>query len=284
MKRSQVAICIILSIISLLTISVFVLWILWYGQLSANVWDPSLSKFHIMEHVPEEFKLEAILHRNNNPLITTLKYPVVFKDNYCTTNGQGVELIHDSDQAQNYLNTTKNDTIIQQMCDYPYEFGISYERPPWTKVGKIISVVDTTENRACHLRRDFDEIHSQCNDRGSFTVRNDLITPALHSSVETVSQNIPGFYVGRYDVKTKSIEDLKQGRFKVIELNGVCGNDLENGCNSKCRLGRITFGLYNMLKGKAHNPIKMAQIMRTSVKRAKDCRWFENAIMPSSSD
>jgi hypothetical protein len=32
---------------------------------------------------------------------------------------------------------------------------------------------------------------------------------------------MPKFYFGRYDIKAKSIEDLYQWNFKIIELNGM---------------------------------------------------------------
>jgi hypothetical protein len=32
---------------------------------------------------------------------------------------------------------------------------------------------------------------------------------------------MPEFYFGRYDIKTKSVKDLYEGKFKIIELNGM---------------------------------------------------------------
>ena len=44
---------------------------------------------------------------------------------------------------------------------------------------------------------------------------------ALEAAVDRISRGYEGFYFGRYDVRTDSEEALKDGRFRVIELNGV---------------------------------------------------------------
>jgi len=36
-----------------------------------------------------------------------------------------------------------------------------------------------------------------------------------------VSKKIDGFYFGRFDLRCKSIEALKQGEMKIMELNGA---------------------------------------------------------------
>jgi hypothetical protein len=47
-------------------------------------------------------------------------------------------------------------------------------------------------------------------------------TETLEQAIDRISQTYPGFYFGRFDSRTPSIEDFKQGRnFKVVELNGV---------------------------------------------------------------
>ena len=44
----------------------------------------------------------------------------------------------------------------------------------------------------------------------------------LEAAIDRICQQFDGFYFGRFDVRTPSIEDFRQGRnFKVIELNGV---------------------------------------------------------------
>ena len=64
------------------------------------------------------------------------------------------------------------------------------------------------------------ELGSHC--RGAvFLDGTRLNTRALERAVDTVSKSHPGFYLGRFDIRTPSVEALQRGDFKVIELNGV---------------------------------------------------------------
>jgi hypothetical protein len=47
-------------------------------------------------------------------------------------------------------------------------------------------------------------------------------TAQLEKAFDDISKGFEGFYFGRFDVRTPSIDEFKQGRnFKIIELNGV---------------------------------------------------------------
>ena len=48
-----------------------------------------------------------------------------------------------------------------------------------------------------------------------------LETPALAAAIDEVSRSIDGFHFGRYDIRGESMAEIRAGRFKVIELNGV---------------------------------------------------------------
>ena len=54
-----------------------------------------------------------------------------------------------------------------------------------------------------------------------FTDAHGLVTPALVTAVDRASQAMPGFYFGRFDLRSASVDDLRAGRFTIIELNGV---------------------------------------------------------------
>jgi hypothetical protein len=49
----------------------------------------------------------------------------------------------------------------------------------------------------------------------------DLLSTALRGRIDEISRNIPGFFIGRYDIRYASDEHLESGRFKIIELNGA---------------------------------------------------------------
>jgi len=49
-----------------------------------------------------------------------------------------------------------------------------------------------------------------------------LLTPALAERIDAISQKLNGFYIGRYDIRYASEEDLLTGRsFQIVELNGA---------------------------------------------------------------
>jgi hypothetical protein len=44
----------------------------------------------------------------------------------------------------------------------------------------------------------------------------------LGERIDSISQRIPGFYIGRYDIRYSKEEDLRAGtNFDIIELNGA---------------------------------------------------------------
>jgi hypothetical protein len=51
---------------------------------------------------------------------------------------------------------------------------------------------------------------------------NPLTTPALEACIDAIARGFEGFYFGRFDVRAPSgVEGLREGRFKILELNGV---------------------------------------------------------------
>jgi membrane protein DedA with SNARE-associated domain len=185
-----------------------------------------------------------------------LALPVVLKPDV-GERGSGVAVIRSKSELEAYLQTAEEDTIIQQYID-GLEFGVFYYRYPGESEGCIFSITEKRfpavvgdgsrsvaelilqDQRAVCLanvylsrsRRPVDEvpmagelirlveIGSHC--RGSvFLNGSGLKTSALEEAIDRVSQKHPGFYFGRYDVRTPSIQALQEGVFRVIELNGV---------------------------------------------------------------
>jgi hypothetical protein len=49
-----------------------------------------------------------------------------------------------------------------------------------------------------------------------------LMTPALEARIDEIARQCPGFFIGRFDIKYRSVEAFRAGRdFAIIELNGV---------------------------------------------------------------
>ena len=54
----------------------------------------------------------------------------------------------------------------------------------------------------------------------------DRITSELTETIDRVSQGIPSFFFGRYDIKFGSLNDFLMGKcFKILEINGCYSTD-----------------------------------------------------------
>jgi len=188
-----------------------------------------------------------------------LDFPIVLKSD----EGQrslGVMIIHDAEQAREYLARSPSDSIAQAYAP-GREYGVFYVRVPGHEQGRIISI---TEKRLSHvtgngkdtlerlilsdpravcmaptfLKRFEDRLDSvpatgqkvDLVDIGThaqgalFTDGAHLFSPALMEEIERITRCFKGFYFGRYDLRAPSEADFVAGRkLRVIELNGVTG-------------------------------------------------------------
>ncbi len=185
-----------------------------------------------------------------------LNYPVVLKPD-CGERGTGVEVVRSLTELTAYLEQAKNRVVIQEYIGGD-EFGIFYYRLSGEKRGHILSITRKefphvvgdgsstledlvlADSRAAMLAetyleqcpRDREavvadgevvqliEIGAHC--RGTiFLDGSDLETEALRRAVDVSAHAMPGFYFGRFDVRSQSVEALMEGKFRILELNGV---------------------------------------------------------------
>jgi membrane protein DedA with SNARE-associated domain len=173
--------------------------------------------------------------------------------------GVGIKLIRTREQAENYLRQTDAPLVAQRFAPGPLEAGIFYYRFPHESRGHIFAITEkifpvlvgdgkTTvaeliakDSRArliadiylerFQARRDDilasgEELklvvagnHAQgCIFRDGMR----LDTPELESRIDNISQKISGFFIGRYDIRFATEDDLRAGqKFQIIELNGA---------------------------------------------------------------
>ena len=173
--------------------------------------------------------------------------------------GAGVKLIRNESQARNYLNQTSAPLLLQRYAGGPGEAGIFYYRFPGEPRGHIFSITEKIfpvitgdgkstvtdlvwrDSRARFLAGKYlrrlagreNEVlpagetlklveagnHAQgCIFRDGMR----LNSPALESRIDEISQQLPGFFIGRYDIRFSSEADLRAGKnFSIIELNGA---------------------------------------------------------------
>ncbi|NJM24232.1 MAG: hypothetical protein HC859_00490 [Bacteroidia bacterium] len=187
-----------------------------------------------------------------------LSYPLIFKPDL-GERGWMVKRINNRDDAATYIRDIHIDFIAQALVDMPLEFGVYYARHPDATRGTVTSIVGkemlavTGDGSATlqqlilskdRARLQWDTLKATYAGRlndvlppgqklelvsignhclgTTFLDATALITPRLVDSFDMISKQIDGFYYGRFDLRTQSLEDLQAGRVQVMELNG-CG-------------------------------------------------------------
>jgi membrane protein DedA with SNARE-associated domain len=235
-----------------------------------------------------------------------LETPVVFKPDV-GQRGEGVAIVRSEQQLERHLGEANTDQIIQEYVE-GREFGIFYYRYPDADTGRIFSITDKRllkltgdghstleqlildDDRALcmapfHLKRHQDklftilqkgeafelvEVGTHC--RGAlFLDGNALWTPELEAAFDRLSKSFEGFYFGRYDVITPSVEDLRKGRnFKIVELNGVTseathiyspGTSLWRAYGVLLRQWRLAFEIGDINRGRGHKPATLRKML-----------------------
>jgi hypothetical protein len=184
--------------------------------------------------------------------------PVILKPDL-GQRGAGIKLIRTIDQADAYLRITTARVIVQRYAPGPHEAGIFYYRFPHETRGHIFAITEklfpviTGDGKSTlaeliwrdprarfladkYLRR-FDARKNEVLPPGLelklveagnhaqgciFRDGMRLCTPELTARIDTISQKLTGFFIGRYDIRYSSEADLRAGtNFQIIELNGA---------------------------------------------------------------
>ncbi|HXW05645.1 MAG TPA: VTT domain-containing protein [Vicinamibacterales bacterium] len=186
-----------------------------------------------------------------------LSLPVVLKPDQ-GQRGAGVVIARTAAEVDRYVAASRTAFIVQEYVP-GREFGVFYCRRPSEHSGRIISLTEKRfphlvgdgvrsieeliladeravcqerTHRAVHRERltrvpgmgervPLVEIGSHC--RGSlFLDAGRLITPAMEDAFDRTARQFEGFHFGRFDVRTPSIDEFREGRsFTILELNGV---------------------------------------------------------------
>jgi membrane protein DedA with SNARE-associated domain len=228
-----------------------------------------------------------------------LETPVVFKPDV-GQRGEGVAIIRSEQQLERHLGDANTDQIIQEYVE-GREFGIFYYRYPDADTGRIFSITDKRllkvtgdghstleqlilddERAVCmaplHLNKhqdqlftvpkkgeEFDLVEVGTHCRGAlFLDGNAIWTPEMEAAIDQLSKSFDGFYFGRYDIVTPSVDDLRKGRdFKIVELNGVTseathiyspGTSLWRAYGVLMRQWRLAFEIGAINRRRGHKP------------------------------
>jgi len=187
-----------------------------------------------------------------------LDYPFVLKPDI-GQRGYGFKVVRSDDDVRSYIEQFSRDVLVQKYVPGPYEAGIFYCRMPHESQGRIFAITQkvfpiitgdgehtieeliqgdarasliasTYLQRFAKQRREvlaagrslkLVQAGNHC--QGAiFLDGNRLFSEALEKRIDEISRSISGFFVGRYDIRYVSEEELREGRgFQIIELNGA---------------------------------------------------------------
>jgi hypothetical protein len=262
---------------------------LYYCFISANPWKEYMTKAKIYDYIPVEYKLKQQIVDKNTDL-SKLKYPLIFKPIICNGTNKNIKKINNKNEALDYIKNSKEEKIIvQEFYDSKYEVGLLYERFPFNRYGKIKSIT-LKENKGewKPLRCDYQNKNIGVN---CYKLKTNNIK-RLTSVINKISNCIPNFFVGRYDIRFDNFDDFYNGKnFKIIELNGVMGYDLstlitENKIKQCLQIIewifiRIIVGFQNIILFNGINIFDFFNIKKRYI-IYKKCNDFEHLFSPSS--
>ncbi len=207
--------------------------------------------------VPNATAFEQVLQWITKAQLT---YPVIAKPNI-GERGFLVQKLGSLEDLQQFHQKNSLDFLIQEFVDYPVEAAILHYRYPHQSRGIISSVclkeylnvegngedtvlelmekkpraklqierlspilaekglLNTVPPMGEHLQ--LSAIGNHCKG-AKFLDGNHWIDEDLRQTFNQISLQLEGIYFCRYDLKCKSMKDLKQGKnFKILEINGV---------------------------------------------------------------
>jgi membrane protein DedA with SNARE-associated domain len=213
-------------------------------------------------------------------------FPIILKPDV-GERGKGVAIIHDVSEATNYLHRHAEATIAQVYHPGPYEVGIFYYRYPGETQGHIFSITEKTfpvvigDGRSTlseliwkHSRyrmqahgflsslskpTDYIPAHGEAfplskignHCRGTlFRDGERWRTSELEAQIDNIARQFPGFFIGRFDIRFRDMDEFKQGtQFSIVELNGVTSEstNLYDPENSLWKAYSILFKQWRLL-------------------------------------
>lgn len=220
-----------------------------YDQLPPGSYPPTI---YIMHDWPFEQVRQKMLE-------TGFLYPFIVKPDV-GMKGILFRKIDNEEQLKKYHERIPVEYIIQGLIELPVEVSVFYYRLPWEQKGVVSGFIDkellqvkgdgistlkklvADHPRAKFRMEEMEHRHGHRFDRilpvgeifylsyagnhnrgAHFTNLHNEIDESLHKVFDELSHYTGKFYYGRYDIKTTSVEDLKQGKnFQILEFNG-CG-------------------------------------------------------------
>ena len=265
---------------------------------------------HLLRYafLPRELEAAAKTERALNFIDRhKLSFPVALKPDR-GERGTGVFLVKTEAELRRRIESSPVDLIVQEFAAGD-EFGVFYYRLPNESRGRIFAVTekrfpfvtgdgDATletlilrdERAVCLAKSYFERNREMLRDipaagekvslvdigthsRGAIFLDGAWVkTAELEDKIDRLARGYAGFYFGRFDLRTDSIEDFGRGRaFKIIELNGVTSEatniyDPKNSLFAAYKIlfeqWRIAFQIGAENHRKGFRPVTAIELMR----------------------
>lgn len=243
------------------------------------------------------------------------EFPLVLKPD-AGQRGTGVRRVCDWAAVRAYLEQQPAPVLVQPYHPGPFEAGIFYYRYPDAARGRIFSITDKVfpvlvgdgessvedliwRHRRYRLQASvFLARHADARTRvpaagerfplgiagnhaqgALFRDGAAFITPELEQRIDAIARSVPGFFIGRFDVRYGSIARFRRGEdLAIVELNGVTSEStniydpaftLAEAWRVLCRQWTLIFeiGAANRARGQAQAPA--GRLLRLSLRHLR---------------
>lgn len=219
------------------------------------------SKYQHLSDVAPNWKPVTIFLPAGVPAATAIEkiktslpeYPFVIKPDR-GEKGWGVQIIHTEEELLHWLHQNQVDAVAQEFINWPVELGIVCYCFPNGKgygissigIKQLPTVTGNGHSTMEQLLKQYDisinghryitdlqvipaagqkvNIDFVAHRRRGTTFLNacDLIDPSLTNLIHQITREVEGFDIGRLDIKTTSIENLRAGKdCRILEINGA---------------------------------------------------------------
>jgi hypothetical protein len=253
-----------------------------------------------------------------------IPYPLIAKPDigWC---GYGVRRIAGTDELKAYAaDFPPAPFLLQRLAVEPNEAGIHYERRPGEQVGRVAALtirhppavvgdgqrnigeliatnVRTRTKIEFYRRLLSSEMLVRIPPRhervvlttvasvrvgGRYEDAMHLITPALSAAVDGLCRSMQGFEYGRLDVRFGTVEALREGRFKTIEINGA-GSEAIQFWDPSLSMSAAFAGVFakqrdlyamaNVLRGGGRKPVGLHAILKAHFKQQRLIRQYPSS-------
>ena len=237
-----------------------------------------------------------------------IRFPFVLKPD-TAQRGSGFRKIESFDEIEKYVAQVSAPLILQRYVDGPKEAGIFYYRFPKEQRGHIFGItrkqfpfvvgdgirslrtliesnsrarlIAQTYLNRFELKADRILAEGECLrlvEAGNhcqgciFEDGGDLYSEELRTTFDEISQKLPGFYIGRYDIRYSSDDELRAGKgFQIIELNGAAseatniydeGNSLWSAYKTLYQQWKLVFQIGAANRSRGHRPASPIAVFR----------------------